>query len=579
MSRIHQISHNDEFIRKKVNFFADYFDFAAENIGVLGTLEIENTLALIEKTIFQIDTNVDKCAKYIDLYLSHPALHREFLSNSTDRHAVRLSRLLLEYNSSGARGKSSWIKAHPQFKDLLSTIRRSLRIKAFKRSLKDVVSFLRCVHPMEHHKVDLINQTNMIISEFVLNDRSKKDLGNIFERILSREIDKFPFPKGMAEQPNDVKEDFIKNRTFVQQFDGIYNDLRKPLNRTYFVYRVYGLDVSDTFSFKYGDVHFYSPKHPRLTNVLAEVEKSHPFADFLQKDNPVVAVVRAESRSIDVTVSTAIEELEKAVLFINKVSEIRCRLERYSYLFTSDFVNIGWSLNHKERPYKINDHAITRLKDNPFEFLRRVAGKIKEVILRNEPLYINAISSKNVATYWQYLESIIPNSKIVETVALILTPTSEKTHKRILHNQIVNSLIQADQDRFGLSKKQFNKLILRINKSKRLTSNNLMMLRRHCNHLFLNHVLDEYQSTFTKADFIRHKQFYSRTLWEAYAQRNSYMHSGVVHDKSIIQLTGSLPRLITRLRVQIFAGFKNKLSDSYPGMINALAAKGEVLTT
>ncbi len=54
MANINQITHSNPLIQKKVNFFADYFDFITDKMGILDNLPIENPLSLIDKAIFQV---------------------------------------------------------------------------------------------------------------------------------------------------------------------------------------------------------------------------------------------------------------------------------------------------------------------------------------------------------------------------------------------------------------------------------------------------------------------------------------------------------------------------------------------
>ena len=74
MAFLSQIIHPDDFIRKKVNFFADYFHFAVHQIGINDKIEVENYLSLIEKSIFQIKTNPIHCPNSLDSYFSYSLL-------------------------------------------------------------------------------------------------------------------------------------------------------------------------------------------------------------------------------------------------------------------------------------------------------------------------------------------------------------------------------------------------------------------------------------------------------------------------------------------------------------------------
>ncbi len=575
MSKIHQISHDNAFIRGKVNFFADYFDYAAENCGRLETIDIENELALIEKILFQIDTNPKNNSQYIEAYLTHHMMKKLF-SESKDKRLKKLSELATEFLSKKPGERKEWIYSNGQFRLLLLTIKRSLQRKSFKESLKNIVSYLLCVHPIEKHKNDLIAQTNSIVSEFILNDRSKADLDNVFQKILSRKIDEFPFPKSLIDKGADEKEAYIKNRTFTQQFDGIYNQLKAPLDKTFLLFRVYGLKAPDTFFFKYDNVELYSPSHKKLDAIFKQVKATLPLSDYLTKDSPVVAVVKAESHSIDISVNKAHESMRRAILFVNNALNANCRIERFVYLYTADFKDFGWSLNAKAHPYKINESSPELLKDNPYQTLRKSSRERKVFILRYEHLFIEASTTQNISTYWHYIETIIPGSKKIETAADIIILDSEKRRKRTELNQILNTIIQGTPDHLGLDSEYHRSLFAGVIE-RGIKKNELKTLRKRSSHQFLNHLLDQYFKPFDRRDLLEARAFCVRILKEAYAQRNSMLHSGVVHDKSIIQITGSLPRLVQRLRVRIITGIRKKVADSHSGIVEALSQQGRNL--
>jgi hypothetical protein len=76
MVYLNQITNPEKLIECKVNFFADYYNFVASQIEQSDFLEIENYLSLIEKIIFQIETNPKKCSIYIDSCLTHPLIQK-----------------------------------------------------------------------------------------------------------------------------------------------------------------------------------------------------------------------------------------------------------------------------------------------------------------------------------------------------------------------------------------------------------------------------------------------------------------------------------------------------------------------
>jgi hypothetical protein len=65
MTFLNEITHPEKIVETKVNFFADYFNFVASQIDKSDYLDVENYLSLIEKMVFQIETNNNHCSRYI----------------------------------------------------------------------------------------------------------------------------------------------------------------------------------------------------------------------------------------------------------------------------------------------------------------------------------------------------------------------------------------------------------------------------------------------------------------------------------------------------------------------------------
>src|SRR5690606_10450512 len=131
-----------------------------------------NYLSLIEKMIFQINTNNDNCSKYIDSYLTHPLIQKENKYFKEYKNYTLVSNLFEEYkNQRKSSLKVEWINKNLNFK--ISLIRFSIELKKvmFKKSLKEIISFLKCKHDLSEHLKDLVHHTNILVSEFLLTNR------------------------------------------------------------------------------------------------------------------------------------------------------------------------------------------------------------------------------------------------------------------------------------------------------------------------------------------------------------------------------------------------------------------------
>ncbi len=577
MPSINQITHDDDLVRSKVNFFADYFCFASETIGTSDSIEIENPLSAVEKIIFQITKNPNRCAAYIDSYLTQSSFD-EYDHFKEFKSYKKLKSLIQQFKANRKpKAKISWIQSNPEFLKTLKLYKTDLKRLMFKKALRSIISYLRCVHEIDKHKIDLIELTNLIVSEFILNNHSKKDIAKVFEKIMTEEVGTFPFPKGLKEQ--DEKEVFIKNRTFQQQFDGIFNLLKADLIENYFIFRIYGIKPPDDFVFTYDKVTFYSPKHEKLKTVVEKVKSNKYLISFLDNDEfLVLAVIKSKYGSIDIASNDAVEIINKELQLINKVYTSNCTLEKFSFLFTSDFLDVGWKREFKDKGYSVNEAEVHQLDDNPFSFLKKVPNRYKEPLLRNESIYLDALINKNVSTYWQYLETILParqndEKQIIDMVSNLLLLNTETYHKNRLKNYIFDSMTPfvTSANQLGITTERQLEIFNHPN------SIDWDKLLTEIKHPFILHLLTERQTRIDRKEFLKRKSTYERVLWDAQAQRNAIIHKGLANEKALISLTGQLPRLVTRLRWVIFDGIRQKLGKDYEETILKLRDKATKL--
>lgn len=577
MATIHRITHDNELVRRKVNFFADYFAFAAEMAGTNDLIEIENALSATDKIIFQITKNPNRCSAYIDSYLTHISFHNyEDFKN----HKVyqKLKAHITQYKTNKKpKQKINWIQSNPKFFEELKLYKRELKRIMFKKALSSIISYLRCVHEIEEHKEDLINQTNIIITEFILNDRSKRDIAKIFERIITREVGIFAFPKSLKNL--EEKENYIRNRTFQQQFDGIYNVLKEKLNENYFLFRIYGLKTLDNFEFTYNRVTFYSSKHEKLQVLLNKIREDKYNVDFLANSEfLIIATIKSEYGSIDAAVSFAIETINSELKFINKVFSSNCMLEKFSYLLTSNFIDIGYHRNTKDKGHRINNNEGQLLEDNPYVFLKNSPKRLKDVLLTNEAIYVEALTNRSIATYWQYLETIIPSTQndekqIIEIVSHLVLLNADSYYKNRIKEYITDAIspINANHDDLGIT---VDRQIEIFNNPKTIDWTNFS---KEIKHPFISHLISEFLKPLKKEDLSMRREFYQRVLWDTQAQRNAIIHRGYANDKAVISLNGTLPRLITRLRWTLFNGIREKTGLDYNDMVLQLKDRATLL--
>src|SRR6267154_5993321 len=71
------ITHPDSQVADKANFFADYFEFVAADLGKVGAFELENHKSLLEKILTQLENHTLHSKQYINHYFTNPYLSKK----------------------------------------------------------------------------------------------------------------------------------------------------------------------------------------------------------------------------------------------------------------------------------------------------------------------------------------------------------------------------------------------------------------------------------------------------------------------------------------------------------------------
>ena len=582
--------HKDKLIQKKVNFFADYFEFVTSNIGLYDDLEIENYLSLTKKALFQIEKNFEHCPKYLDSYFSHPMLEENSRYFKDFKNYQCLQPLTQEYRQAGKpNDKKNWIKENSQLHSCLSSFKKELKRSMFKDALNSIISFLKCPHDVDEHVDDLKFYTRVLVSELLLNNRAKEDLENVFERIMTKEIGLFPFPKEITKnQENkslvEAQQEYMSNRTFNEQFNGIYYILKEKSRKSHFLFRIIGIDADPGFHFKYNKVTFYHPDHPKLAEIKKGYNsKSIPYSkDFFGITPMLIASVKINYQSTKIAEQEAVNTIKEELTFLNDVCNANAHIEKYSFIITPDFKRASGPWNMPERGRsEIGEYSEEKLKDNPYRLLKKVNKECRKQFLEYEPLFVKAMASQSMPDYWHYLEALIPlkgnnGKQVIDVVSTVLVLNAEEINKSRLRNYISYAIMpfNASSEEIGITKEKQMHYYNQYGANEKL---NFQTLSKEVTHPLLSSLLKVYVKPYTKSKLKATKEYYSRLLWELQAQRNSIVHSGYGNEDALVLLNGSIPYLITRFRWILFSEMKGNKDASFEALITRLRKEAEGL--
>lgn len=589
MVRVSMITNTNKLLEQKINYFADCFKFFNAYIGVLPGFEVETHVSILKKIEFQLLNNKpDKTLKYINYYLS-----KDLISEND----LIISEFYREEWKSFA-GFRKGVDGKTDLNLLVKEVRRLIQLleKDFFRKYVDrTCTFITCVHPLSEHKQHFDYISRIIVSAYILKGFSRKDIEAVFSRILAQSYEeheegiytRFPvnqdlhevfrkYRKGEETREALVKEldAFFKNRTFKEQFLGIYNLFSYEDHVFTFLFRVENVRVNAGYTLTYKSVEFV--KASDFAEKYKDRIDDYNSDFFKEKDNALTAIVNASARSMDIAVSRAVEELEEAIDFLNWALEANGFLDRKEYIpFEEEeeykfFCNSLTRRNYFYEPYakeadKLNLYLIFKdRQDNP----------PIEKLLHSEKLFLSIINSKSnderTLTSWTFLDSFIDFSidalksmlsygkncrksdgeLISELFAKVLL-FDNKYHVRdrlhyFIHNVVLNCRY-AGGESIKISNEQYNELM----KNENFELVNIGSLKRMISHDFFKgkiKSLETYGKTHhTEIAF----KYYSGVLSELYESRNMLSHSGKSLPVSAIKLNYAIPPLIKRIKQTI----------------------------
>lgn len=553
MTYLNQIVHSDKLVETKVNFFADYYNFAVSQIEKIDNLDAENYLSLIKKIIFQIQTNNSQCAKYIDSYLTHPLIQKENTFFKKYKNYELVSTLFEKYKSLGKHNvKITWIKENSDFETALIRFRIELKKVMCKNSLKSIISYLKCTHDLSEHQNELIHHTNMLVNEFLYTNRAKEDVTDTFRRIITEDIKNFPFPasylKANKHRISEAKQEYLENRTFDQQFEGILHLLKENKKNEYFIFRVYNVNTYKRFKFKYNKVTFYAPDHPKLKEIKSKMIDAPLPKDFFKSEDMILAVIKVSSKSRRTAQQIAVNTIRKELLFLDLQCGTNLMLESHSYIITGDFKDIIAKWSRKENSYTISEVKKKSLDKNPYLLLKEVNKKSQEYFLNYEHLYFKAQNSENPEDYWHYFETLLKTYTqstftVIAVISSILAISSQKKEKLLTEIYLINSVINSSAQQLNIPQNEFLQI-------RNLVPNNLDQMTKNIKHPFISYLSKKIQA---KAKLNEAKSYYGRILWDCYAQRNSMMHNNEQNERGLVLLNLKLPDLAVRFRDTVIA--------------------------
>lgn len=570
MHPINSISHPEPLITEKVNFFADYYGFVVFQMGINSKFEIETLSSLFDKIIFQIEQNDPKhVMAYINNHLNNPILvNNEYFEEST--HFEKISAHISNLKRVHKLNSTEQLKFLSQEKPVLLSdfkkFRTYLRRTEFRTAVKAAVSYLKCNHSLEEHKEDFKRQTRIIAATLFFSRKGKADILGVFNKIMSRDIFEFPFPQKLLDKHKSgsvqARKEFMKNRTFDQQFAGIVNFKENKETIKVFVFRIGNLEIEDIpLLVKFQNISLYSSGHAKIVEIK-ELIKGGAFVNFFSDRYDIYAIVNYDAYEGDRPHIRALKQLQGWVDEINFSIKSYAYIDKESYLITSDFLHYGGRLFHGETYLKkVKGGYVKRVSGaNAVGKLESVRSKAKNQFILHEPLYLEARRGQDISKYWQYLENMLSMP--------LRTKVSKIASKKLIENDKAYLMEYLEKcfflfnypiERTGFSLEEARVAAREIKSS----TVDLDKLSKRTHNAFIKELIAMVQME----DNSKPDSYINRLLTEIQECRNFQVHAGLSNQLSVLKLVTTVNSVLNPLRNTLIGTMKENPKLSFTEVI------------
>ncbi|MBL7921139.1 MAG: hypothetical protein JNJ40_12550 [Bacteroidia bacterium] len=551
---LHGITHDKKLTEQKVNYFLDYFYFFVDQVGVLDGFDMETYASLCKKILFQIENNKKTPEKYVGQYFSHPVFEdRSRIKGYTGYTKIlKLRKQFFQFGEKAFDAKRAFI-TNDEFVNAFSKFADGLRTKMFKSSLEEIISFLKCTHQLEFHLDDLIYHTKILASSLISTRDSKKEVQAITRRIFSKQLYEYPFPRNYKRMSAETKRKYLANSNFDKQFGGIYNALMERFDAHWLMFRITDIISKNDFEFTYNQVTFINPENEKFDRVKKNLQRKGMLTDFFNGKDFLIAMVNLGQNTRNSAVKVAKKMIDSELTYFNNCLGSTGILDRKSFLYTSNFSATGGIVSMTGNKYEIGKYDIESLKNNPYSHMQG-DDQIKSHFLKYEPFFVKAMHTESMSDYWHYIEVLLQNNKtstnnnqIIGILSDILLLNADSTNKQFIREYISETLSS-----FQTSAKQWGLTPERQNEFNRLAYTkegiDLAVLKSEIKHKFALDLIDMHDRPFTVNTAEQIQKHYKHVLWDAQAQRNSYLHAAVLDPVSTVSLGFIFPRLLMKFR-------------------------------
>jgi len=569
----------DSNIENKVNYFVNYFELLYVHLGKFEIWDFENLHSLVDKLIFQIERNPQFRVNYLDHHLKSELFDtNEFTINFK---YFKWSKPLIEEYLKLETGKNDWIRNNPKLLRYLKRLRNELSEKLIEVAVGLLNNYLLCKCPLSKHKKQFDYLTRMILAELKFLDKYDRGIGTLMSNLMTSNERTFPLPDSILNNKDKreiakLAKQFFENRTFREQFEGIKNFKDKKNLSGYFLIRIFRMNIPDDYVLQLSGCKIYNPNHSQFNKLKEKNNLVYGWEGYFDEENVSIAVIPGNLTNYNASLRRSLNIVLDNVKYTNKNLGFNSFVDIYHSRATVDFVKMAGGFS--------TDLTVRELRENDLEKLSKFQHDKSESNLNNEwkdkdRHYIIAAGSNEIASYWPYLECLIPkkrkgsfkfNNQIKDIGAKIL-----------LMDYKINFGTHIAEILFNLMHGSFENLIT-AHEANQLGSNwnnykIVMKAKQFKKYPIIEEFINVYRLRNSSTEIKKAYNYFKGILHELSEIRNAYIHGGKKNRFAEQKLNLVAPFLIERIRNRLYFEVTNSKCRSLEVLILNYSKKADKL--
>ena len=575
-----EIKYTEVHVEKKINFFFNYLKHYAHYIGQSPFYPQDNLLSISQRLLFQLKHNRTNCKKYLrGLRRSFNEVNHEVYSSLTSLEDV----VKILNDKADDDEASKFIKDNEQIGQYLGHLVEELEDQMVKLCVDRLKNRLACEHELEEHLTEIKDMTQVIVTELVFQNHSINEIIELVKRVLSNDINFFPLKEEIeqlrgTDSFETIATDFMKDRNFSDQLEGIHHFYAKEAVEKYFIFRVDNIDFFTDQSFNINGVTFMSKDEDKFKLIKKRFRDKESVIKFWNVEDSCFAFTKVSFFETEIGKKKAMMKIQHAVNHINGKLDTNAIIYKRGYIKTSDFEQAGSRQGLGKSDIMIRKDRLDLLQqDSVHSMLTGVTSKAKDEMIYNEALYQRASLTGSTADYWHYLECLVNNTRkkrldgvpLCNYIAEILSQFLNKDHK----HDIALSIFETFRTNTTRGDNREFTTVEIIKFTQDIEGTDILKLTER----FDNSTLDELKRLFNKCDSIdfQNQCFrYLRSIFvELYECRNNHVHMNYSSERSISKIEKIVPYFTRKLRFIITESMKECVDKNLHSILEGMQFK------